>query len=315
MSEIAREALPLSATRPQNSFRWLLYGLWVMVSLVVFARPVGSVIRFALHNDDASHIFLIPLISAAIVYLERRTIFRRICFDFRSAVSLLLVAALICALTLWSGTTWHPTESLAALMLGLVFCWIAGFALLFGRDALLAARFSLLLLFLTVPLPEFLRSSCVYFLQKGSAAVVTALFELTGVPFLREGFVFRLASVSIEIAEECSGIRSSMAVLILALVAAHFYLRTFWKQALFVLASLFAMALKNGVRITTLTLLAVYVNPSFLFGRLHRDGGVVFFLMGLALLVPILWIIMRSEAPRGKHVRAVAQKGQSQQRN
>jgi exosortase len=290
----------LSTTRPQTSFRWLLFGLWVLLSVVVFARTVGSVMRFALHNDDASHIFLIPLISTAIIYLERRTIFRKISFDFASAAVLLLVVALIWTATKRSGAAGHPTESLAALMLGLVLCWIAGFALLFGRDALLAARFSLLLFLLTVPLPELLRSSAVNFLQKGSAAVVTALFELTGVSFLREGFVFRLANVSIEIAEECSGIRSSMAVLILALVAAHFFLRSFWKQVFLVLSSLFVMVLKNGVRITTLTLLAVYVNPSFLFGRLHREGGIVFFLLGLVLMLPILWLLERSEAPENK---------------
>jgi exosortase/archaeosortase family protein len=77
-------------------------------------------------------------------------------------------------------------------------------------------------------------------------------------------------------------------------------LRSFWKQVFLVLSSLFVMVLKNGVRITTLTLLAVYVNPSFLFGRLHREGGIVFFLLGLVLMLPILWLLERSEAPENK---------------
>ena len=45
----------------------------------------------------------------------------------------------------------------------------------------------------------------------------------------------------------------------------------------------------------TLTLLACYVDPSFLYGKLHRQGGVVFFLLGLALLAPLLWLLQRSE--------------------
>jgi exosortase len=194
------------------------------------------------------------------------------------------------------------SQTLSAFMLALVLFWIADFILVFGRGAARAARFSLLLLLLAVPLPDFFLAPAVYFLQRGSAELVAALFDLTGVPFLRQGFIFELGRFTIEIARECSGIRSSMAVLVIALLAAHFYLRSFWKQTLFLLCSLFIMIVKNGLRIATLTVLALYRDPSFLFGRLHNDGGVVFFLLGLILLVPILWILGRSEATGGKRV-------------
>jgi exosortase/archaeosortase family protein len=58
------------------------------------------------------------------------------------------------------------------------------------------------------------------------------------------------------------------------------------------------MIVKNGVRIVTLTLLASYVDPGFLYGRLHHEGGVVFFLLGLALLAPVLWLLERGEPRR-----------------
>ena len=96
-------------------------------------------------------------------------------------------------------------------MLALVLLSVAGFALMFGRSATRAAQFSLLLLLLAVPLPDFLLAPAVYFLQKGSAELVAALFDLVGIPFLRQGFIFELGRFTIEIAEECSGIRSSMA--------------------------------------------------------------------------------------------------------
>ena len=52
---------------------------------------------------------------------------------------------------------------------------------------------------------------------------------------------------------------------------------------------------KNGIRITTLTLLAVYVDPSFLTGNLHHDGGFVFFLLALAMLAPVLLLLEKSD--------------------
>ena len=89
--------------------------------------------------------------------------------------------------------------------------------------------------------------------------------------------------------------RRSEGGLILAILVAYFYLHTFWKQLVLVIAGLFIMILKNGVRIVTLTLLASYVDPGFLYGRLHREGGVVFFVLGLLLLTPLLWALQRSE--------------------
>jgi exosortase/archaeosortase family protein len=53
--------------------------------------------------------------------------------------------------------------------------------------------------------------------------------------------------------------------------------------------------LKNGIRIATLTLLANYVNPDFLYGNLHHRGGVVFFVIGLILLVPLFWYLRKGE--------------------
>jgi exosortase len=298
----------LTAIPPTNSARWFLYGLWIVASLAFFLRPLGSVIHFAANNDDASHIFLIPFISVVVICLERHTIFRRISYDLSGAAVLVLVAGFVGTATLLRHASWSQSQSLSAYMLALVLFWIAGFVLIFGRAAARAARFSLLLLLLAVPLPDFLLVHIVYFLQRGSAELVAALFDLTGIPFLRQGFIFELGRFTIEIAEECSGIRSSMAVLILALLAAHFYLRSFWKQALFILCSLFIMIVKNGIRIATLTILSLYVNPAFLYGRLHNQGGVVFFLLGLLLLAPLLWLLARSEAPESEHVTVSAPK-------
>jgi exosortase len=290
-----RAKMELSGIQKRNSGRWLLFSLWIAMSLVLFARPLGWMIHFALQNNDASYVLLVPVISAWVIYLERQTVFHRLSSDIPSAVFLFLVAAFFYAQTIWSGANWSLTSNLAGYMLALVLLWISGFGLFFGRTALQAAGFSLLFLFLTVPLPEFLLNRVILVLQKGSAEITAALFDLIGVPFLREGFVFQLARINIEVTRECSGIRSSMALLILAMLVAHFRLKSTWKKALFVACGLFTMMLKNGIRIATLTLLAMYVDSSFLTGRLHRQGGIVFFLLGLLFLLPILLLLQHSE--------------------
>jgi exosortase len=112
-----------------------------------------------------------------------------------------------------------------------------------------------------------------------------------GTPVSRHGFLLSVPGVTIEVAKECSSIRSSIALFITCLLAAHLYLRTVWKKFVFVVLGLLVSVVKNGIRISTLTLLSVYVDPGFLYGRLHRQGGFVFFLIALLLLLPVfLWM-------------------------
>jgi exosortase len=273
--------------------------LWLVLSIALFWKPCVAVVRFSLGNDNASHVVLIPFISAGLVYLERKKIFREVSFDYPFAGALFAISAATYILTLRSVASWTSADILASYMLALVFLWISGFVLFFGREACKNGRFSLLFLFLAVPLPDALLNHAIYFLQKGSADMAEMIFDLVGVPALREGFVFHLAHLNIEVAKECSGIRSSLALLILALIVGHIFLRTFWKQAVLLIVGVLVMIVKNGIRIATLTILAQYVDPDFLYGRLHHEGGVVFFLLGLLLMLPVLWFLQRGDQPVG----------------
>ena len=122
------------------------------------------------------------------------------------------------------------------------------------------------------------------------------IFHLTGTPAVRDGMFFAVPGVIIEITRECSGIRSTIATLITCLLAGYLILQGTRNRAVLLLVAVPVVILKNGIRISTLTLLAVHVDPAFLDGRLHHDGGVVFFLTGLALLLPVLWGLHRTEA-------------------
>jgi len=277
--------------------RLLLFGGWILLSSLLFDKPLIALIQMSYSSGEVSYLMLIPFIAAWILVVERRKIFRDLSYDrtlgaglFSCAVCVGVVASLV-----GRGSS---NLRLSSFILALVIVWGSGFLLLFGKAALKAASFPLLFLLLMVPPPQSLLNRTIYMLQTGSAWVAGSFFDLFGVPALREGFVFHLPGVNIEVTQECSGIRSSMVLLILALIVAHFYLLTFWKKATFVTFGLFIMILKNGIRIATLTLLAMYVDPSFLTGRLHHQGGIVFFLVGLVLLLPVLWLLQRGEYPK-----------------
>jgi exosortase len=294
--EAARaEKTALNAAKMAVRNRWVWFGSWIFLSSLFFARPLALFVRLSLSNDDISYVLLIPFISISILFIERRKIFRDLSFDRELGGCILILGVTTAVASRLMGGVSAVDLQLSGYILSLVLFWLAGFALFCGRAALKAGCFPLVFLFLMVPPPSFLLDRIVYLLQAGSAWITEALFDLFHVPALREGFVFHLAGVDIEIAKECSGIRSSMALLILALLATHLTLKSFWKKALFVACGLFMMILKNGIRIAVLTLLAMYVDPDFLYGKLHHRGGIVFFLIGLVLLLPVLLFLQRSE--------------------
>ena len=181
-------------------------------------------------------------------------------------------------------------------VLTLVLYWIACFILGFGMRAARKAAFPLVFLFLMVPLPVSLMDSAVVVLQRGSANAAYGLFKLAGVPVYRQGFQFSLPGVDIKVAEECSGIRSCIALFITSLLAAHLFLRSNWNKLFLGLVAIPIAIFKNAVRIFTISWLGVYVDSNFLYGRLHRYGGLPFSIFALALMLPLLFAFYKWEA-------------------
>ena len=160
----------------------------------------------------------------------------------------------------------------------------------------------MLFLGFTIPIPQPVLDVAVAVLKKGSTEAVAGLFTVTGTPYHREGFVFSLPTFAIEVADECSGIRSSIALLLTSLLAGYMMLTSPWKKLLLVLVILPLTIFKNGIRIVTLSLLAMHVDPEFLTGQLHHEGGIVFFLLALVLLFPLFAVLRKSETVRNPGV-------------
>ena len=148
----------------------------------------------------------------------------------------------------------------------------------------------------TIPLPEVLLSHVITGLQYASAEVTYFLFKLTPLPVFREGFYFALPGLDIEIARKCSGIRSSMALLITCMLASHLLLRRWWSRSV-VLFLVYPLAVfKNALRIVILCLLTLYVDERFFEEGLHSREGVVFFCLALIILLPILLGLRKLES-------------------
>ncbi len=263
--------------------------------LAAFWAPLSMLIRLSFQDEQYSHILLVPPVSAALFFLERRRIFSHVQTRWGIGLGLLFAGAVFHWLGLRHSASASQNDQLAIAMFSAVVIWVGCFVLCYGMRVLRTGLFPVLFLFLMVPIPDFPLDRFIFWLQTWSAEVSYAVFQMVGVPILRSGFTFALPGVVVEVAKECSGIRSSLVLLITSLLAGHLFLQSAWTKTILTLVTFPVLIVKNTIRIVAITLLSVYVDPSFLVSRLHRQGGVLFFFLALAILAPILWSLQKSE--------------------
>jgi exosortase len=284
----------------KSAARNLSFLLFSILSLVPFWVPLNALVRLSFHDERYSHIIVIPFITVCLLYLERRRIFLKSQYCPSMGIPLLLMGlGLYCVVRRLSSSL-DQNGGLSLLVLAIVLVWTGGFVFCYGMGPVRAASFPLLFLFLIIPIPTILLEKTVLALQKGSAEMAYVLFKLAGVPVFRQGFVFSLPGVDIEIAEECSGIRSSLALFITGILAGYVFLQSRWRRVCLGLLTVPIVIFKNAVRIVTISWLGTYVDRGFFYGKLHRYGGLPFSLLALAILALVLFVLRRSEARRSK---------------
>jgi len=160
----------------------------------------------------------------------------------------------------------------------------------------LAFPFSLLIFM--VPFPDGLRLAIETWLQHTSAAAAGWMYALAGMPVYHNDLVFQLQDITLQIAPECSGIHSSVVLLIVSLVAGHLFLRHPLKRAILCLAVIPLAFLRNGFRVFVLGELCTHLGPQMIDSPIHHHGGPLFFVVSLIPFSLLLYFLMRSDRPK-----------------
>jgi exosortase C (VPDSG-CTERM-specific) len=285
----------LPKTGPGRSFgpdqaRPFAFGIFVLVLSLCFLGPFKSLVLLALNDDLHSHLFLVPFIAAYILYIIRDQLPKTYRASLPGGIFILIIgiAFLIIA------TRWQ-TYSLTANILSFV-CFVAAGGFIFlGSQWMKAAAFPVAFLLFLTPLPDPVVQWLENASKLASADCAGFFFSLTGVPVLRNGTVFQLPGIVIEVAQECSGIRSSFVLLIASILASYLFLRRPSYRLALVLVAIPLGVLRNGFRVTVIGLLCVWFGPQMIHSVIHKHGGPLFFVLSLIPLMAILWLLRRSE--------------------
>ena len=265
------------------------------LSVIFWRGALLTSFALALHNDEYTHLLLILPVSVALIILEWKSLRVSPSPDPRAAGGLLALAFLVECFTRWGTPSRSADVHLSMSMLALVIWWLGSFVFCFGTRASIRFLFPLCFLFCLVPLPAFALDKIVVFLQHESADATRLLFAAAGVPVMQDGMFISIPGVTVEVARECSSIRSSLMLLVTSMVLAHLFLRSIWRKTVLVLAAVPLSIAKNAIRIFTLSMLGVHVDPGFLHGSLHEKGGIVFFVLALLMVLLLLWLLARNE--------------------
>jgi exosortase len=280
--------------------RHLLVLFGFFFSLVVFCLPLDTLVRLAMHDDRYTSTLVVPFLTVVLIWLRRTTIFRDTRPSLPAGLTLALPGLLLFIAATLSAHIGAEYVLVIDILSFLLVC-TGVFVGCYGTHAARAAAFPLLFLLLMVPIPSSLLDHAVVALQSGSAEMSYRLFRLIGVPVFREDlYTLSLPGVTIQVAGECSGIRSGQALFIASVAAGYFFLQSGWSRASLALLTIPVAVLKNAVRIVAISWLGVYIDPRFLSGQLHRYGGLPFSLLALLLLAPALLLLMKAESCNSK---------------
>ena len=229
------------------------------------------------HNPNFSHGFFVPLFSAFVIWQDRRRLAR---FPLQPSWSgLPILACAMCVLIVGQmGAELFLSRTSLLLVLA------AMTVLFLGWNFFRATLFPWAFLILMIPIPAIIFNQITFPLQLLASKVAAATLPLFGVPILREGNVINLPSMALEVAEACSGIRSLMSLVTLAIIYGFLLERRLWVRCLLAVASVPIAVIANSVRIIGTGLLVQYWDPDKAEGYFHASWGWIIFVISLFLL-------------------------------
>ncbi|MBA3544059.1 MAG: archaeosortase/exosortase family protein [Chthoniobacterales bacterium] len=283
---------------PSGRFRrsWS-FGSYLVGLALVFFIPLRNLISLASVSQLHSHILLIPLVCAYLIYIRREDLPLDSHRSIGGSIASLCAGLACLAIAFgWYAAVESPSDHLALTILAFV-CFVAAGGFIFlGKEWMRSLAFPFAFLIFLVPLPDGVVVWLETASQVASADAAELFFHLSGTPILRDNMLFALPGMIIEVAQECSGIRSSLVLFITSLVAAYLFLHGPWRRLVLVAFVIPLGILRNGIRIVVIGLLCVHYGPQMIHSVIHRKGGPVFFALSLIPLFLLLWWLRRGEA-------------------
>jgi exosortase len=282
----------------RKSRAWIVWpGVLLGLTAILYAPVLKTLIQDWWGNPDYGHGFLVPVFSGYILWREREKWLNTEIKPNNFGLLVMLGAVVILLGGSLGAELFTTRFSLLILLTGMI-------VFLAGWKMLRAVSFPLAFLILMIPIPVIIYNQITFPLQLLASRFATFWLELVQVPVLREGNVLILPNYSLEVVEACSGIRSLMTLLTLAIAYGYLVERRRWVRYALTILMVPIAIVSNAIRIMGTGVLTFHFGPKAAEGFFHEFSGWIIFLAALVLMFLCHWILRHIGKGRERAVHA-----------
>lgn len=257
-----------------------------LLTIVLFVPVIIPLFRQWMDDANYRHGVAIPFISGLILWTRRKQ-FADIDHSGGIVVGYILVIIASCFLVVGTAASEFFTARVSIPIMLIGFSFVLG-----GREFVRIVRFPLLFLFMMIPLPYIVYYKITFPMQIMSAKLSAALLDLIRIAVVRRGNILVLPNYELEVVAACSGLRSLMTMITLALVISAFSGLTTARKTILVACAIPAAIIANTFRLFVTAVGAYSISAQFADGPLHEISGLIVFFAGFILLM-ITFLILR----------------------
>jgi exosortase len=294
------DTLPLASAQDcaalENNASWSIS--WGQIALlgillVLLYHRIAVKLVMDWSQPDFSHGYLIPFFALFLVWDKRRALRSTPIAPAWAGASLVILGLIELLLGVFGADLFLQRTSFVLLAAGII--WT-----LLGKRMLDQLKFVLFVLLLAIPLPTIIYNQITFPLQILASTLASSALQMLQIPVLRDGNIIQLPAMPLEVAEACSGIRSLMSLLAVAVIYGYFLERATWRRWVLALSAIPIAVTANVARIFGTGLCVQYWDPVKAMGFFHDFSGWLIFLVSLSCLY-LVHVAMRLIAKEGRH--------------
>jgi exosortase len=256
---------------------YVQWGAVLACVLLVYGKTLALLVKDWWTDDNYSHGLLLPVALGFLIYQERAGWQRLEAKPSWLGIPVIVFSQIVALVGYLGAEFFLQRVSFAILAVGIVL-YVWGWKLL--REVWLL----IFLYLLTVPLPALIFNQIALPLQLFASAVSEHVLGFLGIPVFREGNILELPNLTLSVAEACSGIRSLMSLITLAVMLAYFLpVRWKWRVA-FVASAIPVAVICNAARVAGTGILGRHFGEAAAQGFFHSFSGWLIFVLAFALL-------------------------------
>lgn len=270
-----------------NLPRWqvivlFLLTAWLYASILarLFMQWVGPA-----HDKNFEHGIFVPLFALFVLWQDRDRLKAIPAAPSWAGLPLIVLSLLTLSLGVLGAENFLSRVSLLILLAALII-------LFRGWTFFRAVLFPWAFLILMVPIPSIIIQQVTFPLQLLASKLATGLLQLVGVPVLRQGNMIVLAAMPLDVAEACSGIRSLLTLVTLAIIYGYLMETRVWVRVLLACSAVPIAVVANSFRVFGTGILVQYWDPDKAEGFFHTFQGLLIFAVALVLLLAVHRLIL-----------------------